>query len=234
MKKMKSAQLICSCLLIFAIADSTQARSHWWWDYSSYWNSGLPTSTDNTAGVINLPPSISGNPTPSATAGQSYSFTPSASDPEGDPLTFSVSNLPDWASFNSLTGTISGTPTIASIGLYVDILISVSDAAATASLDPISIMVNAATSTGAAEISWVIPTTRSDQTLLSLSDIDGYRIYMGETEDNLSLLVDLNDGAATRYSITELASGTYYFAVTAYDLDGHESVFSNIASKSIM
>ncbi len=244
---MKTAQLICSCLLLFAIADSSQARwkssSYWWWNY---YNKDIPETPvpdpiptpvpDDSAPVdTNLPPSITGAPASTVTEGQSYTFTPSASDPEGDPLTFSVSNLPDWASFDSQTGTLIGTPSTASTGLYVDIVISVSDAAATASLDPISITVNPATvATGAVAISWVSPTDRTDHSPLSLSEIDGYRIYMGETIDNLSLVIDLNDGAATHYSFTDLASGTYYFAVTAYDVDGNESPFSNIANKSIM
>ncbi len=39
-----------------------------------------------------------------------YEYTPDVSDPEGDPVTLTVSGLPAWLGFNSETGTLSGTP----------------------------------------------------------------------------------------------------------------------------
>ena len=35
--------------------------------------------------------------------------------------------MPDWASFSTSTGELSGTPTNDSVGIYSDIIISVSD-----------------------------------------------------------------------------------------------------------
>src|ERR1700716_79476 len=46
------------------------------------------------------PPTISGSPATSVVAGQSYSFTPTTTDPSGRTLTFSISNKPSWAAFN--------------------------------------------------------------------------------------------------------------------------------------
>ena len=43
---------------------------------------------------------------------QQYSFTPTASDPNGDALTFSITNTPPWATFNTSSGRLSGTPTL--------------------------------------------------------------------------------------------------------------------------
>jgi hypothetical protein len=54
--------------------------------------------------VPNVAPTISGTPSPSVTAGTAYSFVPTASDPNNDPITFSVQNLPTWASFSTVTG----------------------------------------------------------------------------------------------------------------------------------
>ena len=48
----------------------------------------------------NAPPVISGSPPTTVTVGQIYSFTPTATDPDGNPLTFVVANLPSWAHFN--------------------------------------------------------------------------------------------------------------------------------------
>ena len=45
----------------------------------------------------NSPPVISGTPRTKARAGERYQFTPRAADPDGQPLTFSVANLPGLA-----------------------------------------------------------------------------------------------------------------------------------------
>ncbi len=73
-----------------------------------------------------------------------YSFTPTASDvDDGDVLTFSILNKPEWAAFDSTTGTLSGTPGADDIGSFDGIVISVADTAgATASLPVFSIIVN--------------------------------------------------------------------------------------------
>ena len=82
-------------------------------------------------GPTNQPPTISGSPATSVTVAQAYSFTPSASDPDGQALTFSIVNKPSWAAFNTSTGRLSGTPAAANAGTYSGIAISVSDGAAT-------------------------------------------------------------------------------------------------------
>lgn len=87
----------------------------------------------------NKPPVISGSPASSVAAGTQYYFQPAASDPEGARLYFRVTNLPAWASFNSSTGRISGTP--AKPGTYASITISVSDGRKSSSLAPFSIAV---------------------------------------------------------------------------------------------
>ncbi len=99
-------------------------------------NPNCPAATDN------LPPSISGTPAASVMTGQNYSFTPAAIDPDGNALTFTIANRPAWATFSASTGRLSGTPTSAAVGEYVEIRIGVSDGVATASLAPFSIAVN--------------------------------------------------------------------------------------------
>lgn len=216
---------ILCCLLSVLILNFPTAHSEDsfnWWDWYS---------NGTSSGTTNLPPTITGDPPASVIAGQGYSFTPTVSDPERAPLLFSIVNLPSWASFNQLNGTLYGTPSSTNTGLYEGIQISVSDGVNSASLGPISIMVNR---TGTALLSWKIPTSRADGTALSLSEIDGFRIYMGQSNNQMSLIMDLNDNSATSYSITDLKIGTYYFAVTTYDTEGNESTFSNIADKTIL
>jgi hypothetical protein len=89
----------------------------------------------------NRAPRISGTPPGAATVGAAYAFRPSASDPDGHALTFSIANKPPWASFSTSTGRLSGTPPAKAAGEYVGIRITVSDGKATASLAPFSIAV---------------------------------------------------------------------------------------------
>ncbi len=94
-----------------------------------------------TATTNNRAPIISGTSASSVDEGQSYSFTPVADDADGDSLSFSISNLPAWASFNSSSGTISGTPDFDSAGDYTNITISVSDGSVSTSLPPFTLSV---------------------------------------------------------------------------------------------
>jgi hypothetical protein len=97
-----------------------------------------------TPNPTNQPPTISGQPPTSVTAGVAYSFTPAASDPDGDRLSFSVANRPAWLTFSSATGTLSGTPGAANVGTYSGIIISVSDGTISVALPAFSIQVTAA------------------------------------------------------------------------------------------
>ena len=59
--------------------------------------------------------------------GQSFSLQLGAVDPDGDALTYSVSNLPAGASFNTQTGLLSWKPGIFTAGDYPEVRFSVSD-----------------------------------------------------------------------------------------------------------
>ena len=182
--------------------------------------------------VPNQAPVISGTPSATATVGTAYSFTPNASDADGDSLSFSVSNLPAWASFDSLTGTLSGMPESMDLGSHDNILITVSDGTDSSQLASFSIVVEEPAGLVTASLSWAAPATRADGSSLSLSEIDGYRIYMGESESSMVAVMDINDYSVNTYTLTDIPQGDHYFAVTAYDSAGNESTFSNIILKS--
>jgi hypothetical protein len=96
----------------------------------------ISVTMDNSA------PSISGNPPSQINVGDQYSFTPTASDPDGDDLTFTESGLPSWASFNNSNGSITGTPSDADVDTYNGISITVSDTSnVSTTLGPFSITV---------------------------------------------------------------------------------------------
>ena len=104
--------------------------------------SSTPPTASDTLSVS--PPSISGTPGTTVVVGAKYSFQPSASDTDGDALTFSVENLPSWATFDTTSGTLSGTPVSSNVGSYQSITISVADGKAISQLPPFSIEVMAA------------------------------------------------------------------------------------------
>lgn len=195
-------------------------------------SSSNPQVTPPDNNPVNVAPVISGSPSQSVVSGNNYSFTPTATDSDGDNLTFSASNLPAWASFNTNTGTISGTPTDNDQGTYNNIVITVSDGQETDSLSGFSIAVTVTTNpNGSISLSWSAPTNYSDGSNLSLSDIGGYRVYMGTTTGNMALIADLSGSSSTQYTINNLASGNYYIAIAVYDnnnVEGNNSSVVNV------
>lgn len=178
----------------------------------------------------NIAPVISGTPATGVLAGSAYAFTPVASDANGDTLSFSISGKPAWALFNTATGTLSGTPLAADVASYGPVVISVSDGMASTSLAPFTISVTAVAS-GTATLSWSPPTQNTDGS--PLSDLAGYYIYYGSSAATLSNRLVVSNAGLTAYTLTSLASGTYYFAVSAYTTTGTESAQSNVGSKSV-
>ena len=87
-------------------------------------------TVDVVVEAANDAPEISGTPEASAIEGVPYSFTPVVTDPEGDAITYSIAALPSWASFDAVNGALTGTPGTADVGVYADIVLTVSDGVA--------------------------------------------------------------------------------------------------------
>ncbi len=97
--------------------------------------SGDLSYSNSTAVIV----SISGTPSTSVDVDTAYSFSPTASASDSSSITFSIENKPDWASFNTSTGVLSGTPTVG--GLYSGIVITATSGDSSASLTSFSIEV---------------------------------------------------------------------------------------------
>ena len=190
-----------------------------------------PPGGNPSPGGGNRAPTISGSPLTSVMQGTAYSFTPAAADADGNALTFSVANLPGWATFSSSTGRVSGTPSAAQVGTYANITISVSDGSTSASLAAFTIRV-VATATGSATLSWTPPTQNSDGS--PLNNLAGYKVYWGTSQSNYSSSVTVNNAGLSSYVVDQLTPATWYFAVTALNAAGVESGFSNVASKQVL
>ncbi|HEX7115762.1 MAG TPA: putative Ig domain-containing protein [Steroidobacter sp.] len=178
----------------------------------------------------NRPPTLSGTPGGVATIGSLYTFTPSASDPDGDPLTFHVQNAPSWAEFDASTGQLSGTPGTDDAGTYANIVIGVSDGEATVAMSPFSIVVSQAEENSAI-ISWTPPTENTDGS--ALENLAGYTIVYGNSPDVLHQSIRIDNPSINTYVIENLTAGTYYFGVRAYTTEDIESPLSNVVSKVI-
>ncbi len=178
----------------------------------------------------NQPPVISGTPSTAVMQDTQYSFTPTASDPNGDSLTFTIGNKPSWATFNASTGRLQGTPTAVDVGTTAGIVITVSDGQASVALAAFSITVQAV-ATGSATLSWNPPTQNDDGS--PLTDLAGFKVYWGTSQGSYSNSVTLSNPGLTTYVVDNLTSGTYYFVTTAFNSAGGESNYSNVASKTI-
>lgn len=191
---------------------------------------GDSDKTSAPATGSNSAPTIQGSPSTSVVAGRAYSFQPTATDPDGDTLTFSVANLPAWANFNQSTGAISGTPDAADVATYSNIRVTVSDGQASASTGVFAIMV---TTVGGASVSlsWTPPTQNVDGS--ALTDLAGYEVRYGNSQNNLDQSVQLTNPSLSTYVVESLTSGTWFFAVQSVNRQGVTSQLSSIASKTV-
>ena len=182
------------------------------------------------SGGSNHAPTISGSAPGAVNASSAYNFLPTAADADGDVLAFSIANKPDWATFNTSSGRLSGTPAAADVGTYSNIAISVSDGHESVALSPFAIAVNAIAN-GRATLSWTAPTENTDGT--TLSNLTGYRIRYGTSANALTNTIVIENASVTTFVVEDLSPATWYFAVTAVNSTGAESTYSNVANKQI-
>ena len=117
-------------------------------------------------------------------------------------------------------GTYTGTVTVSvkkGGNISVPVTMTVTSGSAASSTTP------SGSSATTATLSWNPSTS---------TNLAGYKVYRGTSSGTYSSSVDV--GNVTSYAITNLGVGTtYYFAVTAHNISGVESSFSNEVSKSV-
>jgi hypothetical protein len=89
----------------------------------------------------------------------------------------------------------------------------------------------ATSSPGIATLSWAAPTLDTNGS--PITDLAGYNIYYGKTSTTLTNAIAVNNPSSGSYVIRNLAPGTWYFAVVAYNTQAVESSFSNIVTKTL-
>ncbi len=79
-------------------------------------------------------------------------------------------------------------------------------------------------------IRWNPPQLNTDGS--ALTDLAGYRIYMGRAATDLKRIVSIGSGF-TRYTIDALDDGTHFFAISAVNTAGVESALSGPVSATL-
>jgi hypothetical protein len=166
--------------------------------------------------TANRAPTLVQPPSQTSAEGSPVTLTLSASDPDGDVLTYSASGLPPGLSVNSSTGVISGTPTFTSAGTY--------SVTATVSDGPLS---------DSRALSWIIINTNRPPTLaqpanqvsapggtvslqLSASDPDGTALSYQASGLPAALTIDASTGLISGTIGTDVA-GVFDVTVSASD-----------------
>jgi len=179
----------------------------------------------------NSAPQISGDPKSVAIMSDAYAFAPSASDADGDALSFSIRNKPSWASFDAATGRLAGIPQFGDVGTYDGIVVSVSDGSASVSLPAFSIAVSQ-DGLGSVTLEWLPPESNTAGSYAG--DLAGYVIYWGTEPGNYDQQVRIDNVGLTAYVVDSLEPSTYYFTATAFNSAGVESDFSNEVVRSVV
>ncbi len=151
----------------------------------------------------NQVPVINGTPATTVNEGSPYHFAPTATDGDsGDNLTFSISNKPAWANFDSQTGILNGTPGLDDAGDYGNIIISVSDDTATAGLA--AFMISVANTNQAPVISGTPATTVNEGSPYHFAPT----ATDGDSGDNLTFSIGNKPAWANFDSQTGILNGT--------------------------
>jgi hypothetical protein len=86
-------------------------------------------------------------------------------------------------------------------------------------------------STSSVTLAWQPPTENTDGTLIT--NLAGYKIHYGTSSADYTQVVSITNAGLTRYVIENLAKGTYYFAIAAYNSQGLESPLSGEVTSTV-
>lgn len=86
-----------------------------------------------------------------------------------------------------------------------------------------------APSGGTATVSWTAPAADIN----GMTGVAGYRIYYGSDAGSLTHTVEIDDAAAVKFTLTDLAPGVWYFAVADYNADRIQSDLSGVVQVTI-
>ena len=175
-----------------------------------------------TVSNTNDAPVITGTPATTVAEDAAYSFIPTVSDVDaGDTQTFSITNIPSWATFNTLTGALTGTPSRTDAADYAGIVIIVTDNASTiGTLPTFTITVTNSNEAPVADAQTLILEEDSELSIiLSAEDPDGDELtYAIVTEPEHGSLVQSPNNIWV-YTADKDFNGTDNFTYKALDAE---------------
>ena len=130
------------------------------------------------------------------------------------------SGISNAATSSASTGTTSTTPTT-----VADQAPTSGSTTSTATPPP------ASSSNSSIAFSWVPPTENNNGS--PLTNLAGYKIHYGTASQDYTQVVAVNNPTLNRYVLDSLPTGTYYFAITAYNSAGIESTLSGEISATL-
>jgi fibronectin type 3 domain-containing protein len=142
--------------------------------------------------------------------------------------TWTASDNASWLSLSPTSGSNNGTITA-----------SVNTANVNPGNNPATITVTSGSVTKTANVTLTLNVPSSSSATLTWSankekDLAGYKVYRATASGTYGAPIAALPGNVTTYQATSLEFGkTYFFVVTAYDIAGNESGYSNEVSKSI-
>ena len=154
----------------------------------------------------NQAPTIAGAPSANILEGELYEFMPTASDPDGDALEFSIARKPAWAQFDKASGRLWGTPGADDVGNFTEHRHLGLGRQGDAQRSRRSTSRSTRSRPASATLSWNAADRECGRK--PLTDLAGYRIYYGRNPDNLTQVVVLNNPGLTRYIIENLTPAT--------------------------
>lgn len=83
------------------------------------------------------------------------------------------------------------------------------------------------------ELTWSPPAARENGEELTTGELGGYILSYGQEQKEYTETIGVPDPRQTDLTISDLADGTYYFAIRAYDKDELYSQYSNEVSAQI-
>ena len=80
-------------------------------------------------------------------------------------------------------------------------------------------------------LGWEAPTQNNNGS--PITDLAGYKIHYGTASADYTKVVAVSNPSLSRYVLDSLESGTYFFAITAYNSKGIESTLSGEISATL-
>lgn len=181
-------------------------------DARSWWSQGIQLGSILDAIYINHPPILSQIEDKTVNEGQLLQFALTATDTDGDKLTYSAANLPTGATFDTQTATFSWTPSFNQNGYYPNIEFTVADDGSPIEFDDEIISITVGDINGAPEIDPINPQVILENELLTFSvnakDPDGDSIGLSAENLPTDSSLDAQTGAFS-WTPTLNQSGIY-------------------------